>query len=266
MLPGTSQSIAGLSFSKPVLAVLRSGFKVRWSKNSQDDILKYILKQVEETEPQEKDSLAHLTWEWAREQVRFELEPQSSIRRLGELSASPLREAILEDLKERLTSALHDTGSISGLEASYRQAFEQYRQGDHNLFQRIIKGGLSELRESALERLKRVPEHTAETVNFDGRAPFFEVHIPGHVYKARAKYRVPAEYPPLARRALISGSVTVEIVIDGQGDVVHAEAVDGPALLRGASETAARMWKYYPVEAGDQRVRYMRVIVFDFSL
>ncbi|HEX8089866.1 MAG TPA: hypothetical protein VF762_13485, partial [Blastocatellia bacterium] len=98
MLPGTTRTTSGLRFSIPVLSVLRSGFAIRWDKESQETILGYILQKVKEIEPREKDSLAHLTWEVTLERVRLELDPDRAAKRLAELEKTPLSAAIKAEL------------------------------------------------------------------------------------------------------------------------------------------------------------------------
>jgi TonB family protein len=61
-------------------------------------------------------------------------------------------------------------------------------------------------------------------------------------------------YPPLAKAALISGDVPVEVSIDAAGNVTSARAESGHPLLREASEAAAKRWKFAPA-ASEPTVR-----------
>jgi hypothetical protein len=47
-------------------------------------------------------------------------------------------------------------------------------------------------------------------------------------------------YPPIARAAKASGSVTVQVTIDEEGNVIYARSVSGHPLLQAAAATAAR--------------------------
>lgn len=60
----------------------------------------------------------------------------------------------------------------------------------------------------------------------------------------KALKRVEPEYPEVARRHNIRGTVTVELRVGPDGRVISAEAVDGPRLLAGAAERAARSWVF----------------------
>ncbi len=84
-LPGASWNVSGLRFSLPVLAILRHGFTIRWSAEEQRAILEFIIEQIKLLEPEEKDSLSHLSWEWSLERVRLELDPDAALRRLAQI-------------------------------------------------------------------------------------------------------------------------------------------------------------------------------------
>ena len=73
-------------------------------------------------------------------------------------------------------------------------------------------------------------------------------------------------YPEAARRARLSGVVTVEVVIDVSGKVIGARAVSGPDMLRDAAERAARQAKFTPALLAGQPVRVSGVISYNFSL
>lgn len=57
------------------------------------------------------------------------------------------------------------------------------------------------------------------------------------------------EYPPRARSEGVSGKVTVAILVDQQGRVVSARALNGPPLLKDAAVKAARRSKFSPDNA-----------------
>lgn len=98
-LPGTSMSASGIRFSVPVLAVLRAGFMVRWDQHRQDEILRFLMEKIAETEPEQKDSLAHLVWQWTMERVRLELEPDRALEQIAKLEETPLKGAIQAELE-----------------------------------------------------------------------------------------------------------------------------------------------------------------------
>ena len=99
-LPGTRSTVAGLRFSDPVLAVLRTGFQIRREDEDQQRVLGFLLQQIQRAEPDQQDSLAHVAWEWARERLRLELEPDYDAQRLAELARTPLHNAIAAELSK----------------------------------------------------------------------------------------------------------------------------------------------------------------------
>jgi TonB family protein len=72
------------------------------------------------------------------------------------------------------------------------------------------------------------------------------------------------EYPAIARAAHASGSVTVEITIDENGDVIAAKAVSGHPLLQAAAVTAARQASFTPTRLSGEPVKVMGILVYNF--
>ncbi|MCP5004073.1 MAG: SUMF1/EgtB/PvdO family nonheme iron enzyme [Planctomycetes bacterium] len=89
-IPGTNTSVSGLKFSDNVLKVLRNGFITRRSDGEQKEVLQHILKEVEHGMPAEEDSISYLKWECMRERIYMELDPDYDLKRLGQLSKTPL--------------------------------------------------------------------------------------------------------------------------------------------------------------------------------
>ncbi len=61
--------------------------------------------------------------------------------------------------------------------------------------------------------------------------------------------KVTPEYPALARKYNISGSVKLRITISPKGTVTKAEPMGGSPLLLGSAQTAVLKWKYAPSAA-----------------
>lgn len=89
-IPGTWFDDSCLTFSRPMLASLRSGFSVQWDEPDQLAMLRFILKSIETAEPSEVGSIKHLAWKWALERVRLELEPDEALVRINRLSRTAL--------------------------------------------------------------------------------------------------------------------------------------------------------------------------------
>lgn len=75
----------------------------------------------------------------------------------------------------------------------------------------------------------------------------------------------PADLTEMARKAGISGTVTVEAVIDEQGNVADARVVKGlPMGLDEKALEAVRTWKFKPATAGGKpmKVNYTVTVTF----
>jgi len=89
--------------------------------------------------------------------------------------------------------------------------------------------------------------------------------ISGGVLNGKAVSLPPPELPAIARQAQASGSVTVEITIDEDGNVIAAKAVAGHPLLQAAAVTAARQAKFTPTRLSGQPVKVQGVVVYNFA-
>ena len=88
--------------------------------------------------------------------------------------------------------------------------------------------------------------------------------ISGGVLNGKAISLVKPQYPAEARAAKASGAVNVQITIDEQGNVISAKAVSGDALLRTASEEAARQSKFSPTLLQGVPAMVTGVIIYNF--
>jgi TonB family protein len=73
-------------------------------------------------------------------------------------------------------------------------------------------------------------------------------------------------YPAEAKRLKVSGPVTVQVVIDENGNVTSAKAIDGPAPLREPAEAAARQAKFAPTTKDGITVKVTGTLVYNFAL
>lgn len=87
----------------------------------------------------------------------------------------------------------------------------------------------------------------------------------GGVINGKAINLVTPAYSQAARAMNITGKVTVQVLIDENGSVVSAEAVEGHALLRPAAVRAARISKFSPTYLSKQKVKVSGVIVYKFT-
>ncbi len=72
-------------------------------------------------------------------------------------------------------------------------------------------------------------------------------------------------YPSFAQKSNAQGKVTVQVTLDEQGKVISAKAVEGPTLLRGVSEDAARKSKFKPAMVNGQPVKATGFIIYNFK-
>jgi protein TonB len=90
--------------------------------------------------------------------------------------------------------------------------------------------------------------------------------VSGGVLNGKALNLPKPAYPLSARTARMTGVVTVEVVIDGNGKVISARAVSGPALLQQSAVQAAYQAKFSPTILSGQPVKVVGTINYNFSL
>ena len=88
--------------------------------------------------------------------------------------------------------------------------------------------------------------------------------ISGGVLNGKAINLPKPAYPPIARAAHASGTVTVQVLIDENGNVVSAHAVSGHPLLQAVAVGAARQAKFSPTKLSGQPVKVTGVIQYNF--
>ncbi|MGB6332482.1 MAG: energy transducer TonB, partial [Candidatus Sulfotelmatobacter sp.] len=64
----------------------------------------------------------------------------------------------------------------------------------------------------------------------------------------RAKVKVAPEYPDLARKMNITGTVKIQIVVAPNGTVKDAKVLGGHPVLAGAALDAVRKWRFEPAQ------------------
>ncbi len=82
----------------------------------------------------------------------------------------------------------------------------------------------------------------------------------------RATQKPAPVYPPAARTARITGTVTVHVLVNERGEVEAIVRSVGPTMLRQAAEEAVRRWRFRPAEINGQRARMSGFVNFNFSL
>ena len=97
-----------------------------------------------------------------------------------------------------------------------------------------------------------------------GTEPNEKEKVEGGVLNGKALTLPHPAYPPLARAAHVSGTVTVQVLIDEQGNVSAAHAVDGHPLLQSVCVAAAREARFSPTLLEGEPVRVTGVIKYNF--
>lgn len=89
--------------------------------------------------------------------------------------------------------------------------------------------------------------------------------ISGGVLNGKAISLPQPAYPPIAKQAHASGSVSVQVVVDEKGDVISARAISGHPLLRAVSESAARKAKFSPTKLNGKPVKVTGIVTYKFE-
>lgn len=95
-------------------------------------------------------------------------------------------------------------------------------------------------------------------------APKVPKQISGGVLNGKATSLPKPPYPPAARAVRAAGAVSVQVLIDENGNVVSASAVSGHPLLRAAAVQAARGARFSPTKLSGQPVKVSGVITYNF--
>lgn len=88
--------------------------------------------------------------------------------------------------------------------------------------------------------------------------------ISGGVVNGKAINLVQPTYSAAAKTMNISGKVTVQVLIDEDGNVISASAIDGNPLLRQSAVSAARQSKFSSTYLSKQKVKVSGVIIYNF--
>jgi protein TonB len=102
------------------------------------------------------------------------------------------------------------------------------------------------------------------TVKATGAEPTENTKTVGGVLNGKALALPQPTYPIIARAAHVSGTVTVQVLIDEQGNVSDAHAVDGNPLLQSVAVAAARQAKFSPTLLEGEPVKVTGVIQYNF--
>ncbi|MCA1620317.1 MAG: energy transducer TonB [Acidobacteria bacterium] len=110
------------------------------------------------------------------------------------------------------------------------------------------------------------PAMVAPTSTVPPTEPVSKSVVSGGVLNGKAVSKPAPEYPEIARAARAQGTVTVQILVDEEGNVVSASAVSGHPLLQQAAVGAARQAKFSPTQLSGRPVKVSGVVTYNFVL
>jgi protein TonB len=79
------------------------------------------------------------------------------------------------------------------------------------------------------------------------------------------KSKVNPEYPAMARKMKLGGSVQVDVFIDTEGKVDKVQVVRGNPLLTSAAVTALKRWTFLPFTSEGKAVRAVAGFTLSFK-
>jgi protein TonB len=95
-----------------------------------------------------------------------------------------------------------------------------------------------------------------------GKEPTAPLPVGGDVKPAHLVKSVPPLYPQMARTQRISGNVSIDAVVDVDGNVGTMKVLSGPAILHRAALDAVKQWRYEPAMLdGKPTASHLTVIV-----
>lgn len=92
------------------------------------------------------------------------------------------------------------------------------------------------------------------------------IRVGGNVQASNLVHRVNAVYPEEAKRAHVSGTVVLHVIIARDGTVETVDIISGPKELVGAAVDAVKQWRYEPTLLNGRPVEVETTIQVGFSM
>lgn len=116
--------------------------------------------------------------------------------------------------------------------------------------------------ESESQGVKKAGEKSTGERPPESQRPITDVDlVPGKALK-----KVQPKYPKEAKKARVTGTVQVKVVVDEKGKVAKADAISGEPLLHQAAEKAALKWRFEPTLLFGKPVKVSALLTFNFIL
>ena len=110
------------------------------------------------------------------------------------------------------------------------------------------------------------PARTPVKVEPPKQDPPRVLRLTSSLISSKAINKPKPDYPAIAVRMRVEGTVPVQILIDEQGRVVQAQATGGHPLLQKAAADAARRATFSPTLLSDKPIKASGVIYYNFTL
>lgn len=83
--------------------------------------------------------------------------------------------------------------------------------------------------------------------------------------EANIVMRVEPEYPQAARRARVSGTVTLDVTVSEDGSVIRVDLIDGPAVFNRTAVLTVSGWEFRPTIVDGESVRAIGEVRLEFA-
>jgi TonB family protein len=93
-----------------------------------------------------------------------------------------------------------------------------------------------------------------------------DVHVDSDEQQKKLVTQVAPEYPDVAQKAGVEGTVTLRVEIGQDGTVQDIETISGPPLLARAAEEAVAQWRYVPTLVDGNPVNVVTTVSLEFHL
>lgn len=131
-----------------------------------------------------------------------------------------------------------------------------YRDGKPQAAELFLSFAIGKAHEE-LQRRKNAPSPPTGTSDRP-------VIVPGGVLTGRALRLPKPAYPSSARYSRVSGAVSVWVLIDEQGSVQTAGAINGHSLLQDSARDSACDAKFSPIVLGGKPIKVSGVLTYNF--
>jgi protein TonB len=91
------------------------------------------------------------------------------------------------------------------------------------------------------------------------------VRVGGTIREPRAVKIVPPQYPLLAAKARVTGTVVLEATLSAEGTVVDIHVVSGHPLLIDAAMHCVKQWRYEPTLLNGVPVPVIMTAIVNFA-